>query len=166
MATGVSRDGKKVQDYITVVNDDGEYKLNINSYMGKTEINKEDTKNDITINVLRKHTYMDYETYDIEVKNTSGNIILLDTKKSTKTIYLQDTNGVKYQSYNNEILSNNLIVDNNRTNKLTIKFANAYSSTRRINKMVFSNIVPNYNEFKSLDDKSEYDKMDTIVINI
>lgn len=166
MATGVSRDGKKVQDYITVVNDDGENKLNINSYIGKTEINKEDTKNNITINVLRKHTYMDYETYDIEVKNTSGNIILLDTKKSTKTIYLQDTNGVKYQSYNNEILANNLIVDNNRTNKLTIKFANAYSSTRRINKMVFSNIVPNYNEFKSLDDKSKYDKMETIVINI
>ena len=166
MTTGKLDDGKKLQDYITVVNDNGEYKLNTNSYIGKKEINKDTTKDGITINVLRKHTYMDYETYDIEVKNASGNIILLDTKKSTKTIYLQDANGVKYQSYNNELLENNLIVDNNRTNKMTIKFANAYSSTKKINEMVFSSIVLNYNEYRLLKDNSKYDKMETIVINI
>ena len=166
MATGKLNDGKKLQDYITVVNDNGEYKLNINSYIGKTEINKETTKSDITISVIRKHTYIDYETYDIEVENLSGNSILLDTRKSTRTIYLQDTNNVKYQSYNNELLENNLIVDNNRTNKITIKFANAYSSSRRIDKMVFSNIVLDYKEYKSLNDSSKYEKIDTIAINL
>lgn len=166
MTTGKLSDKKKLQDYITVVNEEGEYKLNINSYIGTTDINKVIKQSGISINIIKKHIYMDYELYDFEVKNTSGDTILLDTKKSTKTIYLQDTNNIKYQSYNNELLENNLVVDNNRTNKITIRFANSYSSSRKINKIVFSNIILDYKGYKALKDSSSYEKIETIAIDI
>ena len=42
------------------------------------------------------------------------------------------------------------------TNDIQIKFSNSYSSSRRIDSLVFSKFVLNYDEYKDLENKEEY----------
>lgn len=166
MATGKVNNGSNLQDYITIVRENEIEKLNINNYIGMTEINKSITNYNITVTITKRHTYMDYETYDVKVKNASGNTIMLDTKESTKTIYLEDEKGVKYGVYSNELLNTALIIDNNRSSSITIKFTNAYSSSRKMKSMVFSDVILNYNEYKSLQDKNGYEDRKEFIVEL
>ena len=56
LSTGKS-DGKTKQDYMTIVEENEEYKLNINGYIGKTIINRTTEKDDIKVEVVNKNTY-------------------------------------------------------------------------------------------------------------
>ena len=78
LASGVINTQKETTDYITIVNKNGEYKLNINSYIGRTQINKADENQNLEINVISKDSFMEYEIYNIQVKNNTGNTIMLD----------------------------------------------------------------------------------------
>ena len=53
--------GYAKEDYITIKKVDNEYKLNINNYIGTTKIEKTTTKDNITMEVLNKNTYKDFE---------------------------------------------------------------------------------------------------------
>ncbi len=66
MSTG--KIGEVIEDYYTIVNEKGEYKLSINSYIGKEYINKQTTKDNITIEIISKDIYMDYEIYNMEIR--------------------------------------------------------------------------------------------------
>ena len=61
--------GYAKEDYITIKKVDNEYKLNINNYIGTTKIEKTTTKDNITMEVLNKNTYKDFEEYTIKVTN-------------------------------------------------------------------------------------------------
>lgn len=146
MATGkVSM--QATQDYMTIVSEDNIRKLNINSFVGTQEINKSNTDNNIEIEVIEKNVYIDYEQYRLKVKNNSGNTVLLDSLKSTKTIYVQDGNNVKYYSYSHEIPESLLKVDNESNGQLTIKFIKSYSPSRPSKSITFSNIILDYNNY-------------------
>lgn len=141
------------QDYITVVSD----KININSYIGRKEINNVTNNNNVDIGVISKDTYMDYEIYTISVTNNSDNTILLDGGNNPKSIYLLDEKDMKYYFYNNEVVASNFIVPSQYKKTFKIKFSNSYSSSRTIRSMVFSNFIVNYDEYKNdNDDKSKY----------
>ena len=158
LSTGKIDGNQTKQDYVTIVEKDGDYKININNYVGRTKPQDKTTsyKNvDITIDEI--NTYMDYETYTISVKNNTENSILLDTGESTKSVYLLDKNNAKSYFYSNEILKNKLIIQSKYTNKLKIKFASPYSSTKSLKSMVFSKFVLNYEEYQNTEDKSNYE---------
>lgn len=139
LATGkVNED--TLQDYITIDND----KLNINRYIKRTEINKSNEKDNIKIEVLNKNTYMDYETYTIKIDNNSQSDILLDTKRDMKSMYIEDDKGVKYSSYNHELTEADLTITRNHSRTITIKYYSSYNSSKDIQRLVFSNIVMNY----------------------
>ena len=108
LATGRIDDDNQFMDYITVFQDNGEYKLNINNYLGREEIKKTTEFNDISITINSVDKYMDYEVYKLLVENKSNNTILLDTSDSTKSIYVQDGEGVNHYFYNNEVIENKL----------------------------------------------------------
>lgn len=155
ISTGKIDETNKKQDYITIINKEDGYKLNINNYIGRKEINKETKSNNVNIKVEAKDIYMDYEMYKIVVENNSEKSILLDTGNKSNTIYLLDSNDMKYY-FNNNILQNKLIINNGFKKGYRIKFGNSYSSTRKIDKMVFSNMVLNYDEFKNIENKDDY----------
>lgn len=139
LATGkVNED--TLQDYITIDND----KLNINRYIKRTEINRSNEKDNIKIEVLNKNTYMDYETYTIKIDNNSQSDILLDTKRDMKSMYIEDDKGVKYSSYNHELTEADLTITRNHSRTITIKYYSSYNSSKDIQRLVFSNIVMNY----------------------
>lgn len=156
LSTGDLSSNESKQDYITVVKEDGESKLNINNYIGRNNLNKTIEYKDVKATVTRIDTYMDYEVYNLSIQNNSENDILLDTSNDTKSVYLLDGKEMKYYFYSNEIVENRLIVKSKFTNDIQIKFSNSYSSSRRIDSLVFSKFVLNYDEYKDLENKEEY----------
>ena len=138
--------GYAKEDYITIKKVDNEYKLNINNYIGTTKIEKTTTKDNITMEVLNKNTYKDFEEYTIKVTNKTNGIIKLDTTTSTKTTYIEDSNGRQYSYYNNELTDETLTFQRGQTAEVTIKFYSPYISTKSIKAIVFSNIIFNDNQ--------------------
>ena len=141
LATGKSNNGYVKQDYITVEKVDDVYKLNINNYIGKTQINKETDKEDIKVNVLYKNTYMDREEYTISVTNNKATSISLDRLYDVNSLYLEDSKGMKYPAYTHEMTSPMLEVQSKETKEVTIKFYSRYTSTKKIENLVFSDLV-------------------------
>lgn len=154
MATG-NIDNKSIQDYITVVTQNGEKKININSFIGKEEINKTVTKDNINITILSRKIYMEYEEYEIRVDNNTDNTILLDTKKSTKTMYLLDKNNIKYYSRSHEVLDGLLKINSGFSTQLEVKYTSAYSITTKIKSLVFEDVIMDYKEFLNGNIKGE-----------
>lgn len=152
LSTGKVSEAKK-RDYMTIVEQDGEYKLNIHSFIEKEEINKEQTLENVTFKVVSRNIYMDYEEYTIQVQNASNNTVLLDTQKSTKTIYLEDENFVKYYCYTNEIISEFLKINSGGSSQIKLRFVRSYSSSPKDVSLVLSDILLNYNG--TVDESSE-----------
>ena len=146
LATGKSGDDFRYQDYITIEEKDGTNKLNIGKYIGKEEINKKTSSNNIDMEVLYRQKYMDYEIYTIKVKNNNEDPILLDDLRKSDSIYLMDTNNVKHNCYNNETVRGNLKIYQNETKTIELKFDNPFISGRKIEKLCFSSIFLNYTD--------------------
>lgn len=166
LATGKNNNDTAMTDYISVVNENEEYKLNVNNYIGETQINKNAFRKNINITIQDKKTYMDYEYYDILIENESANSIMLDPLLSTQTIYLQDSNEVKYTSYSHELIEDSMIVKANHTRNLKIKFSNQYSTSRKIESMVFEKMILNYDDFSNIQNKESYSEYYKFGINL
>lgn len=140
LSTGKNNNGRAKQDYITVKKEKEGYKLNINSYIGKTQINKKTEKNDIAIEVLSKNTYMEQEEYTIKVTNQTEDLMRLDNRIDGKSLYLQDSKGNQYPFYNHELTEPMLTINSGETKEVTIRFYSAYLSTKKIKYIVFSDL--------------------------
>lgn len=146
MATGgVST--TNVQDYITVIEDDDILKISLNNYIGKEEINKVQVVNDIEFEIVEKDVYMDYEIYTIKVNNNTENNIVLDDLTNTKSIYLEDNNGVKHYAKSSEIIPNLLKINKGFSTQIDIKFNRTLTDESiEINSIVFSAVKFNTNQ--------------------
>ena len=160
MATG-NANGMKIQDYITIIKDGENSKLNINSFVKKEKINKTQTVENLQFTIISKNIYMEYEEYEIKIENQTGGRVLLDTQQNTKSIYVQDSNETKYYSYSHELLSGLLKINNGFSTQLTIKFYKSYSKDRATKNIVFSDVILNYNDI--VNDEIERKK---IIINL
>lgn len=149
LVTGKSNDYAK-QDYITVKKEKDEYKLNINSYIGKTELNETTKQDNICMEVLNKNTYMEYEEYTIKVTNDTEHLMLLDGRTNVKTLYLQDSKGNRYDSYTQQLTEPMLTISAGETKEVTIRFYSAYQSTKRIEYVVFSDIILYNGQFSEI----------------
>ncbi len=144
LATGKYTKENTKQDYITVEKNDDTYKLNINNYIGKKEINKSSEQNQVQIEVLEEKMYMDYQIFKIRVKNNSESDIRLDDGQDIKAMYIEDKNGVHYAAYTHEISETELEVSPRETKEIEIKYYSKYGSEKKINKVVFSRMILNY----------------------
>ena len=151
-------------DYITIVKNDDEYKLNINGYIKRTTLNKEKKSDDITIKIIYKDTYYEYETYTFEITNNREMTIALGDIDDYGFTYLEDENGLKYNSYATEMAQDQVVFGNNITKMITIKYFSRYTSTKKINKVVFPNIILNYYVYKASENKNaDYTSINIIV---
>lgn len=147
LSTGGNKEDTNIQDYYTLVKENGEYKLNINSYIGKEEINKTKAENGIEFYVIEKKTYIDYEIYTIKVKNNTQNEVILDSKEDTKTVYLTDTNNYNYVAFLNELSLDDITIKSGMTQTIKIKFNKSYNPKNVEKSIVFTNIILNYQEY-------------------
>lgn len=140
LATG-SPSKTSIVDYYTVVKEENEDKLNINKFVDSENLDLSMTKDNITIKILSRKTYMDYETYEIEVQNKTQETILLDNLKYTDKIYVLDSNGKRFPWNNYEYSETELTVRSGLKQKIEIKFNKQYSPKNKTKNIVFENIV-------------------------
>ena len=156
LSTGKYSKENTIQDYITVIDKDNEYKLNINGYIGEKEINKSKEDENVTIEIENTNAYMDYQTYKIKVTNHTDYTMLLDDGVSIDAMYIEDSNGNKYSAYTHEINSAELKISPRETKEISIKYYSRYGSDKKIDKVVFSRMILNYESYVTYQNKSLY----------
>ena len=149
MATGMINE-EFIEDYITVIEENDEKKLNINEFINKVDLEKKGQVDGLEATVTAKYYYYDYEEYDITFKNTTQGQIIIDTKDDTESVYLEDERGVNYSWFGNEIANEELILNGGESVSLRIKFNKLYNQNRVDNKINFTDVRIN-NEQKTLE---------------
>lgn len=139
LSTG-GNSNKKQEDYYTVVNENGEYKLNINKYMGNAILNKQIVQNNIRITVLSKDVYLENVIYNFKIENFNDNDISLAPIGKTNTVILQDSNDLKYTAATWEMIGQDLTVHKKSSKTISIKFLREYK-VKFIEKMIEFNEV-------------------------
>lgn len=129
------------QDYITVVYEEGQYKLNINNYIGRTSLNKQANIENLELKVIHKDSYMDYEIYTFEIKNNNDTHVYLDDLTKTDTVYITDKNNIKHVAYSHELAEEDLHIYPHSEKQIQIKFSNKHITGREYLKIVFENVV-------------------------
>ena len=147
MSTGISSIDSYIQDYVSVVREDDSYKLNINNYIGRKTRNKISEQNGLKVVINYADIFMDYEIYSISITNNSENTILLDTRNNVDTIYVVDENGAAFEALLYENRQDDLIIEPKESKNIKIKFSNSYREKSRTKEIIFSDIVPNYEEY-------------------
>ena len=158
LATGRYSNDNTLQDYVTVVKDnEGNLKLNINNYVGRTIYEKTSSAKNLEIKLLRKDTYMDYETYTFEIKNNSNYITLLGNIQDDENVsYLVDKNDLKYNAYVHELAEPQMEILGKQIKNITIKYFSEYSSTKHLKALVFPKIYLNYELYNNFENKNNY----------
>ena len=59
-----------------------------------------------------------------------------------------------------------MIVESNKTKTITIRFNQIYSNQAVMRKMVFSDIITNYEEYEQAQDKKQYTNRTTLTIQM
>ena len=144
LSTGDLNGGMTRQDYITIVEEDGNKKLNVNGFIENINIDKEENFERLNIRIVSEDKYMDYTTFTFEITNNSGIAVLLDTLENFDSMFIQDSNGVKYNAYASLLTNRDLLIDSNSKKQITIKYFSKYNSTRKIKNIVFSNLILKY----------------------
>lgn len=139
LSTG-KKDEMPIEEYYTVIYENGKYVLNINGYIGKEDINVSKVQEGIEITVLSKQVYMEYEKYLVKVKNNLEESIMLNTKQNAGSMYIEDENHLKHIAFLNEISDYNLNVLSGFTKETNIRFNRTYKPNIKINKIVFDDI--------------------------
>lgn len=163
LATGNLNNKEAIVEYITIENQNNEKKLNINSYIKKSKINKEKTEKQLKVKVVEKNVYMDYEEYNLEIENLSEKAIRLGETEKKDTIYLKDRDGNKYNARIHEILEEELIISPKHKINISIKFSNVYSGKREIESMTFENVVL---DFKNAEEPEKNTKTYQFVLDL
>lgn len=66
-----------IEEYYTIVYEDGGYKLNINNYIGSTIINRIKETEEVKIEVISKDVFMEYEIYNLKVTSKMRKIYII-----------------------------------------------------------------------------------------
>ena len=149
MATGDLNSDENKGDYITIIKKDDKYYLNISSYVGRQNINKGISKDNVSYVVNWADMYINYTILNFTVKNNTGKTICLDAKEDTEATYIYDRNEVKYEALINENTTEDLMVRNKSTKTVNIKFSKMYNQSRILSGVIFNDIVLNYDEYSS-----------------
>lgn len=167
LSVGKYNSENNIQDYITVIKDENEnYRVNVNSYIDREEINKGGEYQDIKIKVVEKQKYMNYEIYEYEITNNSGNVILLNSINDTEAMYLEDANEIKYNAYMHELSEAELKITSGEKKYISIKYYNKYGSNKNIKRIVFSSVILNYNAYINYQNVGYYSEYGIIKINL
>lgn len=166
LSTGKFVEEETSEDYYTIVNQNGEYKLNINSYIGRENINKEKETDNLKILVISKDVYMNYEIYNIQVQNKTNDTIFLDSKQDTKSVYLTGSGTNTFRAFIYELGDATLTLKARQTKYISIKFNKVYNPNVKVGKMVFSNIINNYDDYKQTTEKKEYKNITKMEIEL
>lgn len=157
LTTGKDNTSNYLQDYFTIVEENGNCKINIGGFLRVKNIQKTTTKDNITILIKDIYVYMDYQIYNLEISNGTDNTIKLINNNSSNTIGLKDSNGIEFNALLNENVEDDFIIEKNKKQNLQIKFSNPYQVGIGIKEMEFLGIIKNYEPYTNNTDKEIID---------
>lgn len=134
----------KKQDYYTVIEENDKYYLNISGFIEKNIINSFNEKDSLQIIVKSEEIFVDYLNLDITVNNQTKNNVLLDSGENAHSVYVTDSENIKYVSYLYESSNSDLLVRAKSSKDFNIKFMKSYRQTRPIITANFEDIILNY----------------------
>lgn len=79
-------------------------------------------------------------------------------------MYLEDEGELHYNAYSHEMIQEELRV--RAAKKISIKFNKKYTTQREIQKIVFSDIILNYDDYRTYQNKSEFSNRAKIEIEL
>ena len=138
LANGGYLTGSTIEDYYTIAEQNGQYKLNINKFVKKASINKTKKEQNLSITVVSREDYIDYQIYEIDFINENTEKIIMYNSDSTWNIV--DKNDLKYSAFIEELADSNLVLASGQEHKLKVKYAKIYNPSRIINKVEFNNM--------------------------
>ncbi len=145
LSTGKSK-GNYIEDYITICLEDGDYTLNINSYIWRQKVNKEKSDDMLTIKINYIDVYKDYQIYTFQVKNNTEKQILLDTQRKNKTTYIMDSKGNRFEAILYELSEDDLKLKPKESKTIKIKYNIAHRTDMKITSINFMDYV-DYEEY-------------------
>lgn len=150
LATGKSND-TYIEDFVSIVRENNEYKINVNSYVEKKDINKSAENSNLSIKINYVNTYLDYEIYTLTIKNKTYNKdLILDTRNNTDTTYLMDNNNNKFESFLYENEESDLKIGALESKTIQIKFNDEYRENKIVKSMNFTDILVNNEKSEDL----------------
>lgn len=167
LATGqASLQENAIEDYYTIIKEDNQFKISINGYIARESIGALNQNEQIKVEVVQKDIYKEYEKYTIKVTNNTSNVILLDSRQNTHSVYLKDKNDKKYQAFMYEVIDTKLVIQPNQSKQMQIRFNKIYSNKAQIKQMVLEDIILDYETYKTIQNKEEYTNRSKIAVDI
>ena len=146
LQSGGKSDKQRI-DYIYITDEDENKVLSLNKFLYIKKIGTESKNKRLNIEVIEKQIFIDYEIYTIKITNNTENEILIANQNDVNNINLTDENDVKYSSYIDELATEILVVQQNGTKTINIKFNKTFNTDRKIKYMNF-NVIMDYNAYK------------------
>ena len=143
LSTGNAKNGKFIEDYYTIVKEDGKNKININNYIGRENLDRTATIGNLQIKIRFVDMYKEKFNYSITIKNTGNTNIILDTREKTNSTYLLNDHDTKIIGLLYENIKDDFEIKPNEQKNINIGFNIGYRNDLSIEKIVFSDICLN-----------------------
>lgn len=140
LATGGTAVNSNLEDYITVIKENGENKININGLIRSQTVNQTASNSNIEITIHSRTIYKNYESYNISIKNNTSNNMTISDGSNSNDISLLDENNIAYGSFINEIPINLLSLQPGQQINIDLRFNKIYDTYRNIEQMQFTNL--------------------------
>ena len=164
LSTGIASQQNYIQDYISVVEEDNQYRLNVSSLVKSETYKKTEEKDSIAIELTGYDEYMDYSIAHFSITNNTNQDILMSDISNDDNIYVEDDQGIEFHSTFLELTEEDLIVEKNTTKEMDIEFIRSYSTQAQARRIGFAKIIKDYNVFK--ENEEEYEDTVEIKINL
>lgn len=164
LSTGVANTQDYIQEYISVVEEEGQYKINIDGLVKTIDYNESESKDGIDIQVIDCDEYMDYSIYHLKVKNNIDKNILLNPIDSEDTINVKDNEQIEFDAVLMEQLEEDFLVERNTTKEIDVKFLRAYSTQTEARMLNFLNIIKDYDLYNQ--NRGNYTDIVKITVNL
>lgn len=163
LQTGGQGNSGNFLDYITLLKQNGEYKLNINKFIRKQILSKQGSSNGIDVTINSKCIYVDYEIYNMTIQNNTQNTILLNDGTDANNFSLIGRNNSTFSSVISELPISSLTLNPQYRKTVDIKFNKIYMTRSELEAMQMTNIYLNKEQY---DTKQENAEKITIKINL
>lgn len=154
------------EEFYTFIKTGDIYKININNYINGKSLDKEIQKSGICIKIKNINTYNTYEEYEISITNNTSKEICLTGNKYRKNIYLKNSTGTTYSSLNSVFDNNEITLKPDNTKNYTVKFNKNYNPQNKVNSLVLSDIIWDYEEYVNTENKNDYSNRTSIELSI
>lgn len=157
ISTGNSQNGY-TYDYVTVVNDNGTYKINVKGLVERSKISSNSSNEYMDYKIINKIVYVNYTSFDVTIKNTTMVDMTLSDLNGSKDISFFDSNSKEHYCDSSEFVMEDLTIGSKQEKVLTFKFNINYDenyNSKIGNKLYFLNVrLKNIKYYESVKDEA------------